>query len=259
MPTGEALGDDTPTAMISTPTARDVRIPVPGEPAMPAAFIEPAEEPRRAGVVVIHEAYGLDDDIRRIAGRFAAAGYPTLAPDFFADLGPSPLCIARFLRSVARGGGGRAFRRLDAARAWLAARSEVDGGAIGVAGFCMGGGFALLYAASGGIGAVAPFYAAVPREDGALDGICPVVASYGGRDRIFGDHGERLRSALGAAGVEHDVRTYPDAGHSFMSRHDGVTGWLGAHLPLHAEYREDAAEDAWRRTFAFFDRHLGPT
>ena len=237
-----------------------VDVPMPREPALPAALALPDRLARRAGVVVVHEAYGLDDDIRRIASRFAAVGYPTLAPDFFAGLGPTPLCIARFLRSVARGTGGRAYRRLDAARSWLAARDEVAGGPIGVAGFCMGGGFALLYAASGSdVTVVAPFYAAVPADEGALTGVCPVVASYGGRDRVFGGHGRRLAAVLEQLGVEHDVKTYPDAGHSFMSDHGGLTGWLGERLPLHAAYHEPTAEDAWRRTVGFFDRHLAGT
>lgn len=234
-----------------------VDVPVAGEPALPAALALPDGVARRAGVVVAHEAYGLDDDIRRIAARFAGAGYPTLAPDFFAGLGPTPLCIVRFLRSVARGEGGRAFRRLDASRAWLRARPETGGGPIGVAGFCMGGGFALLYAATApGVKVVAPFYAAVPDDVSLLDRVCPVVASYGGRDRVFGDHGRRLAAALEPRGVEHDVVTYPHAGHSFMSRHGGATGWLGERLPIHARYDEPSAEDAWRRTLAFFDRHL---
>ncbi|MDQ3127139.1 MAG: dienelactone hydrolase family protein, partial [Chloroflexota bacterium] len=100
----------------------------------------------RPGVIVIHEAIGLNDDIRHIAERFADAGYVALAPDFLSGLGAQPFCIARFARGIGKVGTGRPYRQLAAARDWLAERPEVDAERIGVAGFCMGGGLALLYA-----------------------------------------------------------------------------------------------------------------
>jgi carboxymethylenebutenolidase len=211
----------------------------------------------RAGVIVIHEAIGLNDDIRRIAARFADAGYVTLAPDFLAGLGPMPFCIARFARGIGKVHVGRPYRQLAAAEAWLRARPEVAGGPIGVAGFCMGGGFALLHATGASIDVVAPFYAAVPKDESVLARICPVVASFGGRDGMFGAGGPHLEIALSRLGIEHDVETYPDAGHSFMNRHGGLVGRIEPHLPTHGGYVESAAEDAWRRTLTFFGRHLG--
>lgn len=259
--------------MTNQATIQDVSIGPPGaqrpnggpdarglaDTAIPAAFALPVGSARRAGIVVIHEAFGLNADMRGIASGFAEAGYPTLAPDFLAGLGPKPICIARFVRSIASPERGRAWQQLATAQAWLGRRPEVGGGPIGVVGFCMGGGFALLYAARAEVEVVAPFYAAVPRDEADLAGICPVIASYGGRDRIFGDHGARLDAALDRRNVDHDVKTYPDAGHSFMSHHGGLSGALGPRLPLHTGYVESAAEDAWARTLAFFDRHLGPT
>jgi carboxymethylenebutenolidase len=223
----------------------------------PAAGDSGTGGPRRPAVVVVHEAVGLNDDIRRIAARFADAGYITLAPDFLAGLGPMPFCIARFARGIGKVGTGRPYRQLAAAQAWLSERSDVDGARIGVAGFCMGGGFALLYAAAADVQVVAPFYAAVPRDDAALAGICPVVASFGGRDRIFGSGGPALAAALDRLGVDHDVVTYPDAGHSFLNEHTGVVSRIEPLLPTRGRFDPAAAEDAWRRTLAFFDRHLG--
>jgi carboxymethylenebutenolidase len=210
-------------------------------------------------VIVIHELFGLNDDIRSIAGRFAEAGYVAVAPDFLAGLGPQPLCIVRFARGLNRVGSGRPYRQLEAIRRWLGDRPEVDSERVGVAGFCIGGGLALLYSASAGdVTVVAPFYAPVTdAAEARLAGLCPVVASYGGRDRIFGSMGARLGSALSAGRIEHDVRTYPEAGHSFMNHHGGVAGWIGRHSPMHAGYEPAAAEHAWRRVLEFFDRHLG--
>jgi carboxymethylenebutenolidase len=249
---------------------RDLRVPMPDGTSVPAALALPdplagpvgagsasLEGTPRPAVVVVHEAVGLNEDIRRIAARFADAGYPTLAPDFLAGLGPKPVCIARFARGIGQAGRGRPYRQLAAAEAWLAARPEVAGGPIGVAGFCMGGGFALLHAVGADVAVVAPFYAAVPKTDAELAGVCPVVASYGGRDAIFGRAGARLDAALDRLGVEHDVKTYPDVGHGFMSRHGPWLTRIGARLPTRNGYDEPAADDAWERTLAFFGRHLG--
>lgn len=80
----------------------------------------------------------------------------------------------------------------------------------------MGGGFALL-AASSGSRAAAPYYGPVPAES-ALDGACPVVASYGGRDRPLAGAATRLQTALSARGIVHDVKEYPTAAHGFANR-----------------------------------------
>lgn len=239
--------------------------PMPGGDALPAALAlpddlagDPATRGARPGVVVVHEAIGLNDDMRRIARRFADAGYPTLVPDFLAGLGPKPICIARFARGIGQVGTGLPYRRLAAAQAWLSSHPAVAGGPIGIAGFCMGGGFALLHAVGADVAVVAPFYAALPKDDAQLAGVCPVVASYGGRDGVFGSGGERLAAALDRLDVEHDVRTYPDAGHAFMSPHRGVIGRIGPYLPTHNRYDPEAAEDAWRRTLDFFAHHLRP-
>jgi carboxymethylenebutenolidase len=240
----------------------EVRIPF-GSRDLPAALAlppGPAGAASRSAVIVIHELFGLNDDIRSIASRFAEAGHVALAPDFMSGLGPQPLCIVRFARGLNRVGAGRPYRQLEAIREWLGRRPDVDPRRIGVAGFCIGGGLALLYAATAeDVAVVAPFYAPVPADaETRLARICPVVASYGERDRVFGSMAGRLETALTTVGVEHDVRTYPEAGHSFMNRHGGVAGWLGARIPMHAGYEPNAAEDAWRRVLAFFERHLAP-
>jgi carboxymethylenebutenolidase len=215
-----------------------------------------AEQPGPA-VLVVHEAMGLNDDIRRIAGRFADEGYVALAPDLVGP-GFKPLCIARFFMGIGRVGTGRPYRELGAFHDWLGRQPGVDPGRIGLAGFCMGGGFVMLYAARGGrpLRAVAPFYGALPRDRSLIGDLCPTVASYGGRDRVFGKLGTELEAALNEAGIPNDVKTYPEAGHSFMSRHGGLIGALGPRTPMRDEYDPEAAEDAWSRVLAFFATHL---
>jgi carboxymethylenebutenolidase len=204
------------------------------------------------GVVVLHESFGLNDDIRQQADRLAAAGYLALAPDLY-SAGGAWRCIRATFRALTVGHG-KAFDDIEAARTWLAGREDCTG-RIGVIGFCMGGGFALLTAASG-FAASAPNYAHLPKDlDGVLEGACPVVASYGAKDKTLRGTAAKLESALERAGVEHDVHEYPDAGHSFLNRHDLGPG--GALLRVAGiGYHEPSAEHAWGRILRFLDVHL---
>jgi carboxymethylenebutenolidase len=204
------------------------------------------------GVVVLHEAFGLTDDIRQQADRLASAGYVAVAPDLFTD-GGAVRCLKSTFAALTRGHG-RAVDDISAVRTWLADRGDCTG-RVGVLGFCMGGGFALVMA-NRGFDASAPNYGPLPKDPrAALEGACPVVASYGRRDPVLRGAAGRLRGALESLEVPNDVVEYPDAGHSFLNRHSSgpfavverVTG-LGYHQP--------SAEDAWARILRFFDTHL---
>jgi carboxymethylenebutenolidase len=203
------------------------------------------------GVVVLHEAFGLNDDIRGIADRFAAEGYVALAPDLFA-WGATPRCLVSTFRDLLRGEGS-AHRRIDAAGEWLAAHKRCSG-RVGIIGFCMGGGFALLAAPRGRYAAASVNYGLVPKDaERVLAGACPIVASYGAEDRALRGHPERLELALAANGVDPDVKEYPGVSHSFMNRHSGWTAVLDR---VGYRYGPAEAEDAWARILAFFGRHL---
>jgi carboxymethylenebutenolidase len=223
---------------------------------MRAALALPAATGPRPAVLVIHEIFGLNADIRRIAGRFADLGYVAFAMDLYDAEGARPLCILRTLLA-GRQGSGRAFDDLEAARRWLATRPEVDAERTGVVGFCMGGGFALLYALRAPIKVAGAFYGDVPSTAAGLRGMCPVLGGYGGRDRLFARQGERLDRLLTELGVPHDVKIYPDAGHSYMSNHEGVMAVLGAWGPMSAGFDEAAEADSWRRIETFYREHLG--
>ncbi len=209
------------------------------------------------GVVVLHESFGLNDDIRRIARRFAGAGYAALAPDLYSH-GSRIVCLSRVIADMVRGSAEREIADIHAAREALALRPQVDPERIAVAGFCQGGGFALIAGTRPGFSAAAVNYGTVPAERSELDGVCPVVASFGRRDRMLGPKmAERLEGHLEALGVPHDVRTYDGAGHSFFSQVDGWQGWLARMpSPMAVGYDEDAAEDGWRRMLGFFEEHV---
>lgn len=238
-------------------TSTDVTFPAAGGHPMRAALALPSKPGPRPAVIVIHEIFGLNDDIRRIAGRVADLGWVALAVDLYDAPGPRALCIMRTLAGIATGANDRVLADLEAARRWLATRPEVDATRTGVVGFCMGGGFALLYATRAPLAVAGAFYGDVPKTSAELRGICPVLGGFGGRDRIFAPQGERLETLLSELGVAHDVKIYPDAGHSFMSQHPaGVMTTLGAWGPMSAGFDPAAEADSWRRIAEFFGAHL---
>ena len=141
-----------------------------------------------------------------------------------------------------------------AARTLLAERPDCTG-KVGVAGFCMGGGFALVTAARG-FNVAAPYYGHLPQDDAALDGACPIVASYGGKDRGLPGAAAKLDGLLTTRNIPHDVKEYPDAVHGFANRLS--VGPFGPILKvLGLGYDHESSEDAWRRVFTFFSEHLG--
>lgn len=234
----------------------DVTIPRRDGTTMRGHLALPAGGVARPGVVVLHETFGLNGDIRRLTNRFADSGYAALAPDLFDRPGNRTLCIAKTMLSL-HTRTGPAFTDIDLAREFLVARPDVLGERLGIAGFCLGGGFALIAALQGPYRVAAPYYGEVAKDLKHLEGICPVVGGYGGKDKIFASHGERLERHLTALDVDHDVKIYPDAGHSFMSQHDQtLLVRLAARGPMKVGYDETAAEDSWRRMLAFFERHL---
>jgi carboxymethylenebutenolidase len=229
----------------------EVQVPAPHGP-LPGYLALPAGDTKGSGVIVLPEVFGLNDDIRAHADRLASAGYVAFAPDLY-SWGAKMRCIAATVATLSKGSG-RAFDDIEAARVFLAGH-ERSTGRVGIIGFCMGGGFALACAPQGRYGAVAPNYGQV-RKDAArlLADACPVVGSYGAKDWMMPKHAARLEQALTAAGIPHDVKEYPDTGHSFLNRHEGMAATMD-HI-LRTGYRPAAAEDAWTRILAFFADHL---
>jgi len=233
----------------------DVRIDGPtGE--FPAWTAIPVGSSPWPGVVVIHDAFGMTDDVRNQCAWLAGAGYLAVAPDLYSG-GGKLSCMRQTFKDITNRSG-RAFDTIDATRNWLADRDDCTG-RIGVIGYCMGGGFSLLLASGHGFDASSVNYGEVP-DDAAtlLDGACPVVGSFGGRDRTLKGAAGKLLEALQVNDVDHDVVEYPSAGHSFLNDHRGVPAVLMRVLGpiMGAGYDKDAAQDARARIETFFDRHL---
>jgi carboxymethylenebutenolidase len=206
------------------------------------------------GVVMLHEGWGIDNVLRRHADRLASVGYLVHAPDLLGE-GPWLRCVRSTFKAY-QARVGKPFELIESCRNKLRADPECTG-RIGVIGFCMGGGFALLLSADD-YDAAAVNYGIVPSDIDELAARSgPIVASYGGRDWTA-KRVPALRQALRAHQVPHDVEVYPAAGHCFLNdKPNGPVLFRPVMKLTHAGPEPVSAADAWRRIEAFFATHLG--
>ncbi|GAB3557176.1 dienelactone hydrolase family protein [Spelaeicoccus albus] len=224
-------------------------------------FFTAATGTPKGGLVVIHEVWGLTDHIKDVAGRFAAEGYVTLAPDLLSGVGIDPAEAAELQadlfdpekRNAAQPRlrqlmapmqspefGRQTTERVQQAFDHLAGLSET-GGRVGVVGYCFGGTYAFALAvAEPRLRAAVPYYGHADYGRDELGAIkCPVLAFYGEDDANLMASLPELTDSMHAAGVDFRAHTYPGAGHAFFNDTN-----------RHA-YAEEAANDAWRRTLDF--------
>lgn len=222
---------------------------------------EPTVPPRGA-IIVIHEIWGLVDQITRIADRWAAEGYLALAPDLLSDVGITPE-VGDALSAISREPDDAirtarqpelrealaparapefaqtAIEKLRAVVDYLETVPGIDG-RIAVTGFCFGGTYSFALAANDPrIRAAVPFYGTAPSTDKIADIRCPILALYGELDPPIVEPLPEVRQRMADAGVDFRHHVYPGALHAFFNETNPRT------------WHADAAADAWRRATAF--------
>jgi carboxymethylenebutenolidase len=205
-------------------------------------------------VVMVHEVFGIDHAMRAQITRLASAGYVVLMPNLFSR-GGARKCLTATFKALSNGEG-QAFEDVESAKQMLAVRSDTTK-KVGVIGFCMGGGFALLLA-SRGYDASSVNYGMLPKDlDAVLAGACPIIGSFGAKDGQLKGATAKLEVALTKAKVAHDLKEYSEAGHAFMNPSQAGGPIFGTLLRVSgAKPNPEAATDAWRRIESFFAEHL---
>lgn len=219
--------------------------------AVPIEWAVPEGEGPHPAIVLLHEAFGVNDHMKSVAARLAAEGYVVAAPSLFHRLGVDTLPYAEHERAVAMLGQlaeDDVVADMRATYDQVVARDDVDATRVAALGFCFGGRCAFLAAATLPLAASVSFYgpgiAALVDRVPAVD--APLFLVFGEEDPLIpADARAAVTGALEAAGKPYEVFVASDAGHAFFNdaRAD--------------RYQPDAAAEAWKRALAFLDAGLG--
>ena len=211
-----------------------------------AAYLARPARAHAPGVVVVHEWWGLNDQIKGVADRLASAGYLALVPDLYRG---TVAADAELAHELMRGlNEDRAVSLIQGAVTELRA---IDGDAtrpIGTIGFCMGGRLSLATALKGSdIQSAVMFYGSVETTEAAVAPLqVPLLGIFGAEDRGIGvEDVRKFEAALKGAGKQADIVIYPGVGHAFFNENN----------PGH---NAELARDAWKHTLEFFAAHLKP-
>jgi carboxymethylenebutenolidase len=222
---------------------------------MDAYVAQPKDGGSYPGVVVIQEAFGVNDHIKKVTDRIAAEGYVAIAPDIF-HREPERLIpysdMAKAIATLQRVHDSKAMEDVGAAIAHLKSQPNVKAGSLGVIGFCMGGRLTYLTAAvhASDIKAAVPYYGggitmgnpSPLSRTGEIK--CPMYLFFGAKDQLIPmDQVGQIKTELTSKKVAFQMETYPEAGHGFFCDDRG-------------SYNEAAAKDAWEKTKSFFAQHL---
>lgn len=201
------------------------------------------------GVIVIQEWWGLVPHIEDVCDRLAAQGFTALAPDLYHGVTTTePDEAGKLMMALNLDA---AVRDMSGAVDYLLASDRVRGNTVGVTGFCMGGGLALVLACAEPekVGPVAPFYGLIPWPDAQPDWSAlagPVRGNYAENDDFFTPEAARaLEAELRDLGKEADLQVFEGCDHAFFNDDRPEV------------YDQEAATIAWERTLDVFREHLG--
>lgn len=200
-------------------------------------------EGAQPGLIVIHEWWGLNDNIRMMTDKLASEGYTALAVDLYnGKVAESPDSAGTYARSVDEEA---AVDNLTQAYTFLTEQQGAD--KVGTIGWCFGGGWSLQSALAHPekIDATVIYYGRLVTEAGQLERLkMPILGIFGAEDDgIPPEQVNAFESALNEAGVSNSIHIYDGAGHAFAN-------------PSGTRYQQEAAEDAWQKTVNFLAENL---
>ena len=222
-----------------------------------AYYSRPVESGRRGGVVVIMEAFGLNDHIKDVTRRFAEAGYLAIAPDMYTREGsPDESNMDAVIQTMFSVPDAQAIADLDGAAAYLRSQSDSNG-KVGAIGFCSGGRYTLIFGCKGANvnacvdsagGFIIQEEHTEQRPVSPIEMIptlqCPLLALFGEEDANPSPaHAARLQEELDKHGKTYELVMYRNAGHAFFADY-------------RPSYRAAPAQDMWHRTLQFYGQHL---
>jgi carboxymethylenebutenolidase len=214
-----------------------------GKGVMDSFFARPEGTGPFPGIIVIHEIYGVNDNIRKICQEFAEQGYAALAVDLFSNRNRALCMMQIFYGMLLRPLDNSMLADLNSAFDFLKQMAAVDADRIGSVGFCMGGAYALQMAITAkGMKAASVFYGANPKPLDAVAQACPIMGSYPDKD-FTTKAAHELEASLVNYSIPHDIKIYENTQHSFYSQQ-------------RSPFEVEASKDAWRRMLNFFEEHL---
>ena len=222
---------------------------------MDAYVAQPKDGGSYPGVVVIQEAFGVNDHMKKVTERIAAEGYVAICPDIFHRETERVIPFSDMAKAIAamqRVQDPKAMEDVGAAIAQLKSQGNVKAGSLGVVGFCMGGRLTYLTAAhhANDVKCAVPYYAggvtmgnpSPLSRTGEIK--CPMYLFFGAKDQLIPmDQVNQINTELKTKQVPFQMEIYPDAGHGFFCDERG-------------SYHEKSATDAWEKTKSFFAQHL---
>ncbi len=225
--------------------------------AIDAHFSRPAAAGTYPGVIVIMEAFGLNNHIKDVANRFAQNGFLAIAPDMYTREGtPEEGNMDAIFKTMFSVPDAQAMADLDRAALHLKGQSDSNG-KVGAIGFCSGGRYTLMIGCnSSNVDACVDSAGGFIIQDdhteqrpvSPIDMVpnlgCPLMALFGEEDpNPSPAHAERLQAELDKHGKTYEFITYRDAGHAFFADY-------------RPSYRAAAAQDMWHRVLEFYGKHL---
>jgi len=222
---------------------------------MDAYVAQPKDGGSYPGVVVIQEAFGVNDHMKKVTDRIAAEGYVAICPDIYHREAEKIIAFSDMAKAIAtlqRVQDPKAMEDVGAAIAHLKSQSSVKSGSLGVVGFCMGGRLTYLTAAhhANDVKCAVPYYGggitmgnpSPLSRTGEIK--CPMYLFFGAKDQLIPmDQVGQINTELTTKKVPFQMKIYPDAGHGFFCDERG-------------SYHEKSAKDAWEKTKTFFAQYL---